>query len=93
MIQLYQYKEAERRDLSLLNLPKNIRYNNYQSILKGDPNITPRQASTHLSCPGGPAPPSNFFRGGGFSTPGGGLFRSNFNPKNHNFSYDFPVIF
>ena len=43
----------------------------------------------------GPRPPSDSFRGGGggggggFSTPGGPL-RSNFNPKNHHFSDDFP---
>ena len=42
---------------------------------------------------GGGAGPLNFFQGGGgFSTPGG-FFRSNLNPKNHNFSDDFPVIF
>ena len=41
---------------------------------------------------GGAGPHSNFYRGA-FLSPGGGLFRSNFNPKNHNFSDDFPVIF
>ena len=36
---------------------------------------------------------SGFSRGrGGFLTPGG-LFRLNFNSKNHNFSDYFPVIF
>ena len=30
--------------------------------------------------------------GGAFQTQGG-LFRSNFYPKNHNFTHDFPVIF
>ena len=42
---------------------------------------------------GGCRPPQIFQVGGGFTTPGGGLFRSNFNPKNNHFSDDFPVIF
>ena len=37
--------------------------------------------------------PLIFFQGGGAFQPQGGLFRSNFNPKNHNFPDDFPVIF
>ena len=41
---------------------------------------------------GGTGPLKYFQGGGGFSTPGG-LFRSNFNPKNNYFSDDFPVIF
>ena len=47
---------------------------------------------------GGGRPLLKFFQAGGgggggaFSTPGG-LFRSNFNPKNHNFSDNYPVIF
>ena len=49
------------------------------------------QTSAHLLCSGGAQAPSIFFRGP-FQLQGG-LFRSNFNPKNHHFSDDFPVIF
>ena len=52
------------------------------------------QASVHLFCSGGAQALLKFFQGGAFQPQGGGgLFRSNFNPKNHIFSYDFPVIF
>ena len=41
---------------------------------------------------GGGQAPLKFFQGGLFN-PRGDFFRSNFNPKNHHFSDDFPVIF
>ena len=51
------------------------------------------EASAHLSCPGeqeGPRTPLKFYQGGP-SQFQGGLLRSNFNPKNHDFSDDFTV--
>ena len=41
----------------------------------------------------GPCPPQIFSGGGGAFQPQEGLFKSNFNPQNHDFSDDFPVIF
>ena len=51
------------------------------------------QASAHLLCSGGGGRPPQIFSGGGLFNSRGGLFRSNFIPKNHNFSDDFPVLF